>query len=131
MYHGSFGPRCGSAAASRCWAAPAVVTIDDNNVSRYYSPVIRSFRDTQTEKVFLRERSRVLPADLQRRAHRKLLLLDATETLHDLRVPPGNRLERLSGNRRGPHSIRINDQWRICFRWDRGDAHDVEITDYH
>lgn len=93
--------------------------------------MIRSFRDTKTEKVFLRERSRRLPPDVQRRAHRKLLLVDAAEGLRDLRVPPGNRLERLSGDRDGQHSIRINDQWRICFRWDRGDAYDVEIADYH
>jgi proteic killer suppression protein len=81
--------------------------------------------------VFGRERSRRLPPDVQRRAHRKLLLLDAAETLQDLRVPPGNRLERLAGKRAGQHSIRINDQWRVCFPWDRNDAHDVEITDYH
>jgi proteic killer suppression protein len=59
------------------------------------------------------------------------LLLDAAEALQDLRIPPGNRLERLAGERAGQHSIRINDQWRICFRWHRGDAYDVEITDYH
>ena len=93
--------------------------------------MIRSFRDRETEKVFERERSRRLPPDLQRRAHRKLLLLDAAETVEDLRVPPGNRLESLSGERTGQRSIRINDQWRICFRWERGDAYDVEITDYH
>jgi proteic killer suppression protein len=93
--------------------------------------VIRSFRDRKTEKVFERERSRRLPPDVQRRAHRKLLLLDAAETVGDLRVPPGNRLESLSGDRTGQRSIRINDQWRICFRWERGDAYDVEITDYH
>jgi proteic killer suppression protein len=93
--------------------------------------VIRSFRDSDTEKVFRRERSRRLAAHIQRRAHRKLLLLDAAEALQDLRVPAGNRLERLSGDRTGQHSIRINDQWRVCFRWDRGDSHDVEITDYH
>jgi len=93
--------------------------------------VIRSFRDRETEKVFQRERSRRLPPDVQRRAHRKLLILDAAETLEDLRVPPGNRLEGLSGGRSGQRSIRINDQWRICFRWERGDAYDVEITDYH
>lgn len=68
---------------------------------------------------------------MQRRAHRKLLLLDAAETLKDLRVPPGNHLERLTGDRAAQHSIRINNQWRVCFRWDRRDAHDVEITDYH
>jgi len=93
--------------------------------------VIRSFADAETKKVFERRRSRRLPPDVQRRAHRKLLLLDAAEALEDLRIPPGNRLERLSGGRAGQHSIRINDQWRVCFRWDRGDAHDVEITDYH
>jgi proteic killer suppression protein len=68
---------------------------------------------------------------VQRRAHRKLLLLDAAEVLQDLRIPPGNRLERLSGKRAGQYSVRINDQWRIRFRWDRGHADDVEITDYH
>ena len=93
--------------------------------------MIRSFADAETEKVFQRQRARRLPPDVQRRAHRKLLLVDAAEALNDLRIPPGNRLERLSGNRAGQHSIRINDQWRICFRWDRGDAHDVQITDYH
>jgi len=61
----------------------------------------------------------------------KLAMLDAAESLQDLRIPPGNRLERLSGNREGQHSIRINDQWRLCFRWRDGDAHDVEIVDYH
>jgi len=93
--------------------------------------VIQSFANSETKKVFQRQRSRRLPPDVQRRAHRKLLLLDAAEGLYDLRVPPGNRLERLVGNRSGQHSIRINEQWRICFRWDRGNAHDVEITDYH
>lgn len=93
--------------------------------------MIRSFRDAETEKVFRRDPSRRLPPDLQRRAHRKLLVLDAADVLDELRIPPGNRLERLSGDRVGQYSIRINDQWRICFRWNRGDAFDVEITDYH
>jgi proteic killer suppression protein len=93
--------------------------------------VIRSFRDTETRKVFERDRARKLAADVQRRAHRKLLLLDAAQRLDELRLPPGNRLERLAGDRAGEHSIRINDQWRICFRWKDGDAHDVEICDYH
>ncbi len=93
--------------------------------------MIRSFRDAETEKVFRRDPSRRLPPDLQRRAHRKLLVLDAADVLEELRIPPGNRLERLSGDRVGQYSIRINDQWRICFRWNRGDAFDVEITDYH
>ena len=81
--------------------------------------------------MFSRQPSRRLPTDIQRTARRKLLMLDAAETLGDLRVPPANRLEKLSGERAGQHSIRINDQWRICFRWREGDAYDVEITDYH
>jgi proteic killer suppression protein len=93
--------------------------------------MIRSFRDRETEKVFRREGTRRLPPDVQRMAQRKLAVLDAAESLQDLRVPPGNRLEKLSGDREGQHSIRINDQWRVCFRWREGDAHDVEITDYH
>jgi proteic killer suppression protein len=93
--------------------------------------MIRSFRDRETEKVFRRERTRRLAPDMQRVAQRKLAVLDAAESLGDLRVPPGNRLEKLSGDREGQHSIRINDQWRICFRWRDGDAVDVEIADYH
>ena len=93
--------------------------------------MIRGFRDRDTESVFHRERSRRLPSTLQRSAQRKLAILHAAESVLDLRVPPGNRLERLSGDREGQHSIRINDRWRICFRWSDGDAHDVEIVDYH
>lgn len=93
--------------------------------------MIRSFRDKATEKVFRREGSRKLSPALQRQALRKLVILDGAETLQDLRIPPGNRLERLRGDRKGQHSIRINDQWRICFTWSDGDAEDVEITDYH
>jgi proteic killer suppression protein len=93
--------------------------------------VIRSFRDSETERLFRRERIRRLPPDLQRVALRKLVLLDAATGLLDLRIPPANRLEKLAGDRLGQHSIRINNQWRICFRWSGGDAHDVEIVDYH
>ena len=93
--------------------------------------MIRSFRDKDSESVFRREGSRKLSSALQRQALRKLLILDGAETLQDLRIPPGNRLERLRGNRKGQHSIRINDQWRVCFNWSDGDAEDVEITDYH
>lgn len=93
--------------------------------------MIRSFRDKETEKVFRREASRKFHSALQRQAQRKLTVLDGAETLQDLRVPPGNRLERLRGDREGQYSIRINDQWRICFKWSEGDAEDVEITDYH
>ena len=93
--------------------------------------MIRSFRDSDTEKVFSRVRSRRFPERLARVALKKLLLLDAAETAEDLRIPPGNRLEKLTGERKGQYSIRVNDQWRICFRWERGHAVDVEIVDYH
>jgi proteic killer suppression protein len=93
--------------------------------------VIVSFADRRTEKVFRRERVPRLGPEVQRAALRRLLILDAAERLEDLRVPPGNRLEKLRGNRRGQHSIRISDQWRICYRWTDGNAHDVEIVDYH
>lgn len=93
--------------------------------------MIRSFRDRETEAVFARRGSRRLPPDLQRAALRKLVMLDAAEALADLRVPPANRLEKLSGDREGRHSIRINERWRVCFVWKEGDAHDVEIVDYH
>lgn len=93
--------------------------------------MIRSFRDRETEKLFHRERSAKLPPDIQRVALRKLWMLDAATQLSELRVPPGNRLEALRGERKGQQSIRINDQWRVCFRWRAGDAYDVEIVDYH
>ena len=92
--------------------------------------MIRSFRDPETERVFRRERNK-FDRNVSRAALRKLLILDAAEVLSDLRVPPGNRLEKLVGDRAGQHSIRINDQWRICFRWRDGEATDVEIVDYH
>ena len=93
--------------------------------------MIKSFRNRDTERVFDRQRVRRWPSGVLRAALRKLLILDAAENLADLRVPPGNRLERLRGSREGQRSIRINDQWRICFRWRGGDAYDVEIVDYH
>lgn len=93
--------------------------------------MIRSFKEKETRKVFERRRSRKLPSDIQQVALRKLRMLNRAETLQDLRVPPANRLERLVGNREGQYSIRINDQWRICFSWEDGDALDVEIVDYH
>ena len=93
--------------------------------------MIKTFRDKETESLFARQFTKKFPADLQRTAWRKLAILDAAESLDDLRVPPGNRLEKLSGKRSGQYSIRINDQWRICFQWREGNAHEVEITDYH
>ena len=93
--------------------------------------MILSFRDTETARIWSGERSRRLPADIQNVALRKLRLLNAALGLLDLRVPPGNRLEALKGSRAGQHSIRINDQWRICFVWTAGGPKDVEIVDYH
>lgn len=93
--------------------------------------MIRSFADRDTERLFQRESVRRFPAELQRTMLRKLVALDAADTIGDLRSPPGNRLEKLHGDRSGQHSIRVNDQWRICFRWRDGDAHDVEVVDYH
>jgi toxin HigB-1 len=93
--------------------------------------MIRSFRCRETEAIFQRDHSRRLPPDIQKTAFRKLRMLNRSSTVEDLRVPPGNRLEALSGNRKGQHSIRINDQWRICFVWRDGSAYNVEIVDYH
>jgi proteic killer suppression protein len=93
--------------------------------------VIQSFGDADTERVWRRERVRRFGSDLQRMANRKLLIIDAAETLNDLRVPPGNRLEGLRGERVGQYSIRINDQWRICFTWSAAGPANVEIIDYH
>jgi len=93
--------------------------------------MIKSFRDSDTERLFKRERLRLLPPSLQRPCLRKLLILDAADRLADLKLPPGNKLEKLRGDRAGQHSIRINDRWRICFRWRDGDAYDVEVSDYH
>ena len=93
--------------------------------------MIRSFKSRETEAMWLGEVSRIFPRSIQDRALRKLRQLDASRTLSDLRNPPGNRLEALRGNRAGQMSIRINEQWRICFVWVNGDAVDVEIVDYH
>lgn len=93
--------------------------------------MIKNFADKETEKVFKGKVSRGLPPDIQQTARRKLVYLDEADNLLDLRAPPGNRLEALKGSRAGQHSIRVNDQWRICFRWHKNNAYDVEITDYH
>jgi len=93
--------------------------------------MMRDFADTETERIFGRERSRRLPSDIQQTALRKLRMQDNATNLNDLRVPPGNRLERLAGDREGQYSIRINEQWRICFKWQAGDAYEVEVVDYH
>ncbi len=93
--------------------------------------MIRSFRDKESRKLFDRKRNRAVPSTLRKSALRKLLILDAAEDLEDLRIPPGNRLEKLKGDRSGQHSIRINDRYRICFEWKDGGAAAVEIVDYH
>ncbi len=93
--------------------------------------VIRSFRDKETERIWERQRTRQLDGGTQRIALRKLLILDAADALGDLRVPPGNRLEKLKGDRAGSYSIRVNQQWRICFRWTDAGPDDIELVDYH
>lgn len=93
--------------------------------------MIASFRDKETERLWQSGRNRRLPADLWRRAFKKLAILNAAVTLENLKVPPGNQLEALRGKRAGQHSIRVNDQYRVCFVWRGGNAFEVEITDYH
>ena len=93
--------------------------------------MILTFADRDTERLFAREPVQRYPAELQRAMLRKLVAVDAAEQLGDLRVPPGNRLEKLRGNRAGQHGIRVNEQWRICFRWKDGNAYEVAIVDYH
>jgi proteic killer suppression protein len=93
--------------------------------------VILSFVCAESERIFRAELARRFPPTIQRSARRKLLALHAATELRELTVPPGNRLEALKGGRKGQHSIRVNDQWRICFRWREGNAYEVEIVDYH
>ncbi len=115
----------------RCGDPRPNITLLVIDALRYACGVLRSFADKETERVWDRQQSRIFGPDLQRAAYRKLLLLDAAEVLADLRVPPGNRLEKLHGDREGQHSIRINQQWRVCFRWTLSGPEDVEIVDYH
>lgn len=93
--------------------------------------MIKSFKDKETAKIYAAEFSRKLPKQIQQRVREKLVLLAAAEELRDLLMPPGNFLEALKGDRVGQHSIRINQQWRVCFRWEANNAHEVEIVDYH
>jgi proteic killer suppression protein len=93
--------------------------------------VIVSFADKETERIWREERSRRLPSGIQQKALDRLQLLHAATRLEDLRVPPDNRLEALKGDRRGQHGVRLNEQWRLCFRWEDGNAHGVEIVDCH
>ena len=93
--------------------------------------MIQSFADVETEKLYRGLVSRRLPQNLQSRMHRKLVMINAAAKLEDLRVPPGNRLEALKGDRKGQHSIRVNQRWRVCFRWTESGPADVAIVDYH
>lgn len=93
--------------------------------------MIQSFRSDETEKIFHRQYSRKLPHQIQSVAMRKLWMINAANAINDLRIPPANHLEQLKGNRAGEYSIRINQQWRICFHWSNGNAYGVEIVDYH
>ena len=110
---------------------PSVYTVAVHTRSVYNIDMIKSFADKETEKVFNQVFSKKLPQSIQHVALRKLILIDNAACLDDLKVPPGNRLEALSGDRDGQYSIRINDQYRICFIWDGSDFEDVEIVDYH
>lgn len=101
------------------------------DVPRHTRLVIRSFGDKDTEAVWNRRFVKRFGADVVKMAHRKMLIIDAASNLNDLRAPPGNRIENLSGDRKDQHSIRVNDQWRLCFEWAGNDAERVELTDYH
>lgn len=105
--------------------------LDTCNVTYYSVGVIRTFADKHTQQLYRTGKSKRLPADLIARAVRRLEFIELAVSLDDLKVPPSNRLHALKGNCGGQHSISINDQWRICFRWENGDAYNVEITDYH
>jgi len=93
--------------------------------------MIKSFKCKETYKIYKREFSKKLPQQIQQSAYKKLIMLDASVDVEDLKIPPANRLEKLSGDRKGQYSIRINQQYRICFKWEDGSAYDVEIVDYH
>ncbi len=97
----------------------------------YNKVVIKTFKDDETQNIYRRRRSRRLPSDIQQVALRKLRMINNAISINDLRVPPANHLEKLGGNRAGQWSIRINDQWRVCFEWQGSDAYNVEVTDYH
>ena len=97
----------------------------------YNKVVIKTFKDDRTQKIYQRQPSRKLPSDIQQVALRKLRMINNSISINDLRVPPANRLEKLGGDRAGQRSICINDQWRICFEWQKSDAYNVEIVDYH
>ncbi len=109
----------------------AIITFDSSNAICYYFCMIKSFSSKETQKIWEGQFSKKLPPDIQRIARRKLRMLNNSRIINDLKVPPANNLEQLKGNRKGQYSIRINDQWRICFTWKNEDCYDVEIVDYH
>lgn len=119
----------------QCWAQPYFkklnLTVDNCHVTAYNMGMIKTFVDKETQQLFITGKSKRLPSDLVKRAIRRLEYIHYATNLNDLRVPPNNRLHALKGNRKGQHSISINEQCRICFRFIDGDAHDVEVTDYH
>ncbi len=108
-----------------------LIFLDTHHVTDYACDVIKTFADKHTQQLYLTGKSKRLPADVITRAVRRLEYIDLATGLDDLKVPPSNRLHALKGDRSGQHAISVNDQWRICFRWEDGDAYDVEITDYH
>ena len=108
-----------------------LITVDNIILKGYDVFMIRGFKDREAEKIFNGQFSKKLPQDIQRVAERKLIMLHRAAILNDLRVPPSNRLEALTGNRKGQYSIRINAQWRICFEWRADGVYEVEIVDYH
>lgn len=123
----------GKACETLSWVSPFVliIALDTHHVTDYHGNVIRTFADKHTQQLFLTGKSKRLPADVIGRAIRRLEYIDLATGLDDLKVPPSNRLHALKGDRVGQHAISVNDQWRICFRWGKDDACDVEITDYH
>jgi len=111
--------------------APPTRALDFRHVTRYILDVIKTFADRRTQELYSRGTAKRVPPDILKRARRKLEYVDLAMTLDDLRVPPGNRLHALGGDRQGQFAICVNDQWRICFRFVDGDAYDVEFCDYH
>ncbi len=108
-----------------------IIAVDSSMEFHYYWNMIASWKDKEARKIWEGEYSKKFPVEIQRNARKKLIHIHAAVGLSDLKVSPGNRLHALTGKRKGQYSIDINDQWRICFKWDNGNAFEVEITDYH
>jgi proteic killer suppression protein len=126
-----FSPSPTHACRGKPFNFDAFCLLDNCHVIVYSTSMIRTFADKETQKLFVSGKSKRLPSDLLRRAIRRLEFIHFANDINDLLVPPSNRLHALKGDRKGQHSISINDQWRICFHFIEGDAYDVEITDYH